>query len=340
MCRQLRCQLRAIGADHEASTVGPDGPDGPDELARLMEQLRVMTTQRDQAVAALERAEDRALAASRAETRRHNQALRVANLRGGAREERLRGGRREAQRQGSSERTDGGMYPPFVYKPAPKAATYSVAATTHRVYLDAEGRIGRCAWKDVHERLTIRIDDPTMDEHSRPSFELFVGGLTSAPSERFNTDTVTVLDARGTRQTVRAPSGNGASTYELVAPDWRRGSGSHEWLAEFRMTIAQDSGSLGGAHVNLELGVRPLDAPTNARFETMVGGNNVQVKFETENPLVGAVSVSVRTLAHGPKPLKQKIVDGDRNAIGYNTNSVYSAMRDRAKASTVADAAM
>ena len=36
---------------------------------------------------------------------------------------------------------------------------------------------------------------------------------------------------------------------------------------------------------------------------------------------------SVRTLSHGPKELKDKIKNGDRTIVGYNTEKVYTDMR-------------
>ena len=316
-------QLHAIGMDGEPPPAPGGG--GADELSSLLAQLALMTTSRDQALAARDQAREdaaQAVQAARAEARRTTQALRVANSRGSAREE-----QREARHHRGPSAREGGDVNPFVYHVvAPSAATYSVSVSTHRVYLDGDGRIGRCLWKDVPENLTIRVEDPAMNEASRPAFELFVGGITSEASDRFNTDTV-LISERDVRLAAVAPAGGGRSVYHIVPTSWRKLPETHAWLAELSLTPTRDSGALGGGHVNLELGVRPLHAETTTRFNGMASGSDVQVKFETENPLVGAVSASVRALTHGLKAHKDRIKDGDRTVVGYNTDSVYRAMR-------------
>jgi Spy/CpxP family protein refolding chaperone len=326
-------QMRAIGMEGgppPPAAGGGGGGGGADELSSLLAQLALMTTSRDQALAARDQAREdaaQAVQTARAEARRTTQALRVANSRGSAREE-----QREARHRRGPSALEGGGANPFVYHVvASNAATYSVSVSTHRVYLDGDGRIGRCLWKDVPENLTIRVEDPAMNEGSRPAFELFVGGITSEASDRFNTDTV-LISERDVRLAAVAPGGGGRSVYHIVPTSWRKLPETHAWLAELSLTPTRDSGALGGGHVNLELGVRPLHAETTTRFNGMSSGSDVQVKFETENPLVGAVSASVRALTHGLKAHKDRIKDGDRTVVGYNTDSVYKAMRDRAVA--------
>lgn len=338
--RAIRRQMRSIGVE-----IGMER-----EPASLEEALAMLSiakkarasaeAERDAAVAGREADQEQYVLKQRECDARHRQALRISDTRG-----RSFTGSRRVERSHRMEGGGGDALPGASLQAAlvaPKPASYAVYVTTHQVYVDKSGRVGRCVWKNVAETLTISITDPAMTEESRPAFVLFIGGITSAPTERFNADTVKISplpgsDARSVEAVGSRPGT--ADTYHLApTTGWERGGTANEWVARFELRVLEDSGKLGSSAVPLEFGARPA-VETLATFQKMHGGGDVQAKFQTDNPFSWSNSVIVRNESYGPKgTVVSRIAQGDRSVIGYNTDAIYRAMK--ATAPSTSEAAM
>lgn len=311
VCRELL----AIGMDPDPSPSTPDGDDGT-TLDELREQLRAMTLLRDKAVAEM-----------RDNDKIHKSKLLIANMRGTVREQK---GRLDAARPRGKPAQPNNPSNPFVYNPPPPLPTYSALVNTHQAYTNTAGATKRCMWKDVPETLTIRTNDPKIEDHSFPAFHLFVGGITSTTSTPFDTTTVKVSE-RGVPIEKVVPTSNGGVVYQLEPTNWDYQRDTGEWLAKLELTATKDSGSLNRQPVDLELGMRPLQPE---RFGGMSNGGDVQVKFQTDNDNASNVSVIVRSLEGiVPKVLYEAIINGSK--VGYYTKGVYEALSKASKSTPI-----
>ena len=348
----IRRETKAIGMEGSSSHTAPG-----DTLAELMAQISIAHRERDAAHlerdAARNERDDALAASARAEakhTAETNELMDVSRRGAVQASKALRLSKVEKGPFGTKQRQRGGPKDPFTTRiepetapstmpattpatmPATMPATYVAHATSRRVYLDDTGRVGWCLWTGLDETLSIRIEDPRMTAASRPAFLLYVGGITSEPGARFTTETVSVTPKGATVggstaavTVVSAPDGR--AVYRIDPTHWQRGPGADEWRVELNLLIKTDSGPLKGTPERLELGLQPADAATVAQFVEMRDARDVQVKFNTENPAVGADSISVRKVIYAPPEIKKRIAGGDRALIGYNTDGIFKSMQ-------------
>lgn len=217
--------------------------------------------------------------------------------------------------------------------------SFEAYVSTHRFYIESENMvIDRCLWKDVAETLTIVIyDDPLGPENqdgNQVSFLLTVGGVTTVNEKSpFSPENVKI-----TGDGASAPHGTNKTVYTLTPTEWKNVAAG-QWYAEFTLIATVDSGRIGPAQLPLELGIQPANLETGVRFyeANPLHETSFPVKFMSENGRVSAIKAIVRAQSFLLAPDVARVKEGDREIIGYMTDTIAKAIRPKLEAEKKAE---